>query len=136
MALSREEKLALLDRYSTPVNHPPRLVYSVPLFFIARLLTGGLRDSDLPEGQYIKMHWFIFFIPLIPLGIFLVSRALNKKGEKTGAYYFHRRVRIKAVTEIWGAGAFLGLVAQSILSYLIPWTLVLVAIGLFLAVAS
>lgn len=75
------------------------------------------------------MHWFkVAFVPIFPIGIYLLSNPVDDKGRsRGGSYYIHRAVKIGGVTRVWGAGAFWGMLLSA-------WGIALAVIGGIVAI--
>ncbi len=97
---------ALIEQFSKPVRTNPVLfrINGIGFGFSGT----ALRHPELGEDLFVRMHWFTFvFVPIIPLGIYLLSHPHDQKGRiRHGSYYIHRAVRVRGVTEIWGSGKF------------------------------
>lgn len=84
----------------------------------------ALRHPELPEWLFVRMHWFkIVFVPILPLGIYLLENPVNDRGQSQGgSYYIHRAVQIGGVTGLWGAGKFWGMLLSA-------WGIALAIVG-------
>lgn len=89
----------------------------------------GLRHPDIGKEYFVRMHWFtIFFVPVFPCGIYLLSLPVNQKGRpQSGSYYIHRAVKVKAVNNIWGFWKLLWLFVSG-------WVIVIAIIVGFFAI--
>lgn len=107
--MSAETAAHVLKRMSKPVRANPILfsVNGVGFGFAGT----ALRHPDLDADMFVRMHWFkIVFVPIIPLGIYLLSNPVDKDGRaRGGSYYIHRAVKIAGVSRVWGAGGFWGM---------------------------
>ena len=113
---------ALLAQKSKPVKMKP-VLYTVNGigFGFAGI---ALRHAELGEYLFVRMHWFkLVFVPVLPLGIYLLENPLDNKGRfQGGSYYIHRAVQIGGVTGLWGAGKFWGMLLSA-------WGIALAMIG-------
>ena len=110
MAAIVSETVEALNLHSMPVARKPWLFSISGIGF---MFSGvALRHRDLGIERFVRMHWFaLFYVPVLPLGIYLLSHPLNEIGrEQKGLYIIHRAVRLQGVTAIWGAGGLLKLV--------------------------
>jgi hypothetical protein len=104
------ETVEALTAHSKPVVRNPWLFSFNGVGF---MFSGvALRHRDLGLDRFVRMHWFaIFYVPVLPLGVYLLSHPLDATGrEQKGAYLIHSAVRISGVTAIWGVGGLLKLV--------------------------
>ena len=103
------EAVEALTAHSKPVTHNPWLF---SLNGIGFMFSGmALRHRDLGMDRFVRMHWFaMVFVPIIPLGIYLLSHPVDEmRREQKGLYFIHRAVSLKGVTAIWGLGGLLKL---------------------------
>jgi hypothetical protein len=110
MASVVSETVETLTANSKPVRRNPWLFSLNGIGFMFSGL--ALRHRDLGEDRFIRMHWFaILFVPVLPLGIYLLSHPLNEvtRREQKDLYFVHRAVSPKGVTSIWGIGGVLKL---------------------------
>lgn len=61
---------------------------------IGTKLLGVFQDGRLPGLYFARLWVIVLFIPVVPLGIYLVSNPNDAKGNPiSGQYYFYGRVR-------------------------------------------
>lgn len=122
---------ATLDQYSKPVRSNPILFRLNGIGF--GFSGTALRHPDLGQPLFVRMHWFtLAWIPILPLGIYLLSNPVDERGRKQeGNYFIHRTVKIKGVTEIWGLGKFLGMLFSGWLICLAVVLAIGAALGVF-----
>lgn len=103
----------LMEQMSKPVRRNPVLhtVNGIGFGFAGT----ALRHPDLGGDLFVRMHWFkVVFIPILPLGIYLLSNPVDDKGRsRGGSYHIHRAVQIRCVNAIWGAGDFWGMLLSA-----------------------
>ena len=121
------------------LNQNSREIRAKPVLFrvngIGFMFSGtALRHPDLGHDLFVRMHWFtVVFVPILPLGIYLLSHPVDDRGrERGGQYYIHRTISIRGVNEIWGGPAFFGMLVSG---WLITAGIVL-AIGVVVAIFS
>ena len=134
MSSAVSETVRTLDAHSQPVANLPWLIN---LHGFAFDFAGArLRHVDLGGDRYVRTHWFIFlFMPVVPLGIYLVSNPVDEL-RRTQRYFYiiHRKLKLRAVSEVWGTGGLVRLIGSGWLrSFLIffGFTLALVAVSEF-----
>lgn len=82
-------------------------VYTVPWLFsfhaIGFMFHGvGLHDRDLGE-RFARVHWFVLaFVPIIPLGIYLVEKDLANSTWRKRVLIVHRKLKLKGLVAVWG----------------------------------
>jgi hypothetical protein len=106
----------LLEANSRPVRHAPVLWWWWGCGF--SLGGAALRNVELGQALYVRMHWFkLLLCPILPLGIYLVSGG-------SPHYAFHRTVTINGVVKIWGWASFVWMLVSA-------WIFVALAIAGF-----
>lgn len=103
------EAVEALNAHSKPVTRIPWLF---SLSGIGFMFSGmALRHRDLGMERFVRMHWFaVLLMPIIPLGIYLLSHPVDEtRRERKRLYIVHRAVTLKGVTAIWGLGGLLKL---------------------------
>jgi len=103
MSSVASETLRTLDAHSKPAVHLPWLINLHGFAF--DFAGASLRHVDLGPDRYVRTHWFIFlFMPVLPLGIYLVSNPVDElRRTQRHFYVVHRKLKLRAVREIWGA---------------------------------
>lgn len=131
MSSAVSETLRTLDAHSQPVANLPWLIN---LHGFAFDFAGArLRHVDLGADRYVRAHWFIFlFMPVLPLGIYLVSNPIDElRRTQRNFYVVHRKLKLRAVRGIWGARGLAWLIGSGWLrSFLIFFGFTL-ALGVF-----
>lgn len=92
----------------------------------------GLHHRDLGD-RFVRTHWFVLaFVPIIPLGIYLVEKDPEQSTWRRRMLIVHRKVGVTALVRIWGLAETVWLIASA-------WLLtfgVFLAISVFLAVGE
>jgi len=126
--LSHTEQI--LAEHSTPVANVPWLFnfHGSGLMFHGI----GLHDRDLGE-LYARTHWFtLAFVPILPLGVYMIEKDAEKTKWWRSAIIVHRKLKFSGVVSVWGLAEAVWLITSA---WLITFG-VLFAIGAFLALGE
>jgi hypothetical protein len=86
----------------------------------------GLHDRDLGE-RFARVHWFVLvFVPIIPLGIYLVEKDPEHSTWRTRMIIVHRKLKLKGLVAVWGLANTVWLITSA-------W---LITFGVVLAIST
>ena len=128
----------ILAQHSGPV---PVLPWTFHLHGTGFMFYGcALHHRDLGVDRYVRAHWLtIAFMPIFPLGVYLVSDEVDETGRPTKrkslfgdrkTMLVHRRVYARGVVKIWGAGGVVWLLGSAYVVVLIIFLAMLLVVML------
>lgn len=101
----------ILEANSTPISAVPWLFSFHASGFMFHGV--GLHHRDLGE-RFVRTHWFaLVFVPIIPLGIYLVEKDRAQSTWRQRVLIVHRKVKLRGLVQIWGLAETVWLIASA-----------------------